>query len=564
MRKKFLLYLCSLLPLMALGQVSSQVSLSNNTRTTPTTGLNLNSITKPSWQNQSFLDSTAALLPNMIRYPGGTTSQYWDWRNGKVLPLSFWQNGTLQNHQNLATAEAVPHRLEDFKVAIEKLGVEPMYVLNVLTDSLESQMAFLRHAKAIGLSVNWIELGNELYFLEEDFVGKYPSPANYASEMRVWIDSIWAEFPNANVAAIGASESPKSNNGGNSPPRLTRWNDLVFPILQEGVDITFHNYYKHGNNVTGVDVNRTFATAFDGYKTKESFTVDSLTQGRKAWWTEYNLRDDLSGNHIVATSWLHGLFTSILHLEKLSNEKNRVIIMHQLTGKEPFGALDSYFVNGDTLSNVITPLGKAITFIHKAEAQTENATQLNFSNNPMQTWNTISYPSLIGWRFQGADTDKLLLLNCSPEAFELDIAAFSDKGFSYEQLSSRDLTRLDPTSEALRLTKGSTSSKLSSVPYSLTVVDLNNTVLNIEKSISHTAAISLYPNPASSTLVMDFPEAFSGKLQLMDINGKVLLEKSLEKKMTHSIDVSTFTSGMYLLRVSRIGKQIFSRKIVVE
>jgi len=163
-------------------------------------------------------------------------------------------------------------------------------------------------------------------------------------------------------------------------------------------------------------------------------------------------------------------------LEKLSNEKNRVIIMHQLTGKEPFGALDSYFVNGDTLSNVITPLGKAMTFIHKAEAQTENATQLNFSNNPMQTWNTISYPSLIGWRFQGADTDKLLVLNCSPEVFELNIASFFDKYFSYEQLSSIDLTRLDPTSEALQLTKGSTSSKLSSVPYSLTVVDLNNTV----------------------------------------------------------------------------------------
>lgn len=321
-------------------------------------------------------------------------------------------------------------------------------------------MDFLRYADSIGLEVKWIELGNEIFLPETDFVNRYPEPKDYGEEMVIWVDSIRQVFPDANISIIGGSSNPLTPSGGEMPERVKKWNAEVFPLLPADVDVTFHRYYWHGNSSSSpINVASTFARAFKLWEEEKSYTIDELPPNTSAWWTEYNLTDALNGNHQVATSWLHGLFTGILHLKKLEVPENLMILTHQIAGKEPFGALDSYFINGDTLTNNITPMGYAISLIHKAGINTGTATQINFTTNPIQTVDDENYPSLLAWRFEGSASDKLILLNISDQEFEVDLSPVYSM-FFYNQATSSDLTALDPTSENIIFTSGVTQNTL--------------------------------------------------------------------------------------------------------
>lgn len=64
----FLIFLAT-----AYGQ-TSVVTTSNISRPVPKVGHMLNYLTKPSWGNQSFIDSVQKLNLQLIRYPGGTES----------------------------------------------------------------------------------------------------------------------------------------------------------------------------------------------------------------------------------------------------------------------------------------------------------------------------------------------------------------------------------------------------------------------------------------------------------------------------------------------------------
>jgi hypothetical protein len=69
---------------------TSIVTASNMTRPVPKVGHMLNYLTKPTWTNQSFIDSVKTLNLEIIRYPGGTESQYFDWQTGRSVPSSLW------------------------------------------------------------------------------------------------------------------------------------------------------------------------------------------------------------------------------------------------------------------------------------------------------------------------------------------------------------------------------------------------------------------------------------------------------------------------------------------
>jgi hypothetical protein len=68
----------------------------------------------------------------------------------------------------------------------------------------------------------------------------------------------------------------------------------------------------------------------------------------------------------------------------------------------------------------------------------------------------------------------------------------------------------------------------------------------------------VYPNPASSILNIDGMRS-SDKIQLLDIQGKIVLDGSQQSK---SLDISELEKGVYLLRVTREGKHVQTIKIL--
>src|SRR5207248_10180294 len=124
------------------------------------------------WSNSSLLRALAELKPQTLRYPGGTVANYWDWRQG-------WFVRGAQVPPNWYNLPPAPAPLEDFKQAIKASGATPVFVLNMLTSTLDAQLAMLRHARWLGLPVALVELGNEFYLNAPDYAAAFPTGQDY-------------------------------------------------------------------------------------------------------------------------------------------------------------------------------------------------------------------------------------------------------------------------------------------------------------------------------------------------------------------------------------------------
>jgi hypothetical protein len=74
--------------------------------------------------------------------------------------------------------------------------------------------------------------------------------------------------------------------------------------------------------------------------------------------------------------------------------------------------------------------------------------------------------------------------------------------------------------------------------------------------------ISIFPNPTSGMLHLEFAGNNIQKIVMSDLLGKLLIEKS-EIQQNEIIDLSAFESGMYILSI-QTDKEMFSTKIVKE
>ena len=143
-------------------------SLTGPVRTvTPTLlGLNAENTTGPRWDNSQLDAVLKNFAPGVLRYPGGTSANYWDWRQGWFQPGKKWP---------AEPPAPVDDMIPVFGVALNAAGSAPMFILNVLTYQgavgtdaenaamLADQLKFLHAAAAAGMPVKYVELGNEMY-----------------------------------------------------------------------------------------------------------------------------------------------------------------------------------------------------------------------------------------------------------------------------------------------------------------------------------------------------------------------------------------------------------------
>ena len=74
--------------------------------------------------------------------------------------------------------------------------------------------------------------------------------------------------------------------------------------------------------------------------------------------------------------------------------------------------------------------------------------------------------------------------------------------------------------------------------------------------------ISLYPNPATSYIVIESPEAVVDLVRLYNINGQLLRETRGSINEHTRIDVRDMSQGLYLIQVIT-GNQVFSSKLLI-
>jgi len=81
------------------------------------------------------------------------------------------------------------------------------------------------------------------------------------------------------------------------------------------------------------------------------------------------------------------------------------------------------------------------------------------------------------------------------------------------------------------------------------------------QDLSATKLFNLYPNPAQNILFVNFESEGSGKLVLIDMQGKILKEETLYSGL-QNVDVSNIPNGIYILKIQS-DKEVYTEKITI-
>ncbi|MEM5566792.1 T9SS type A sorting domain-containing protein [Psychroserpens sp. AS72] len=96
------------------------------------------------------------------------------------------------------------------------------------------------------------------------------------------------------------------------------------------------------------------------------------------------------------------------------------------------------------------------------------------------------------------------------------------------------------------------------------VIERPDIVLTVDSSLSiqnqAIYEIKTYPNPVTNWLTLDFGIQDNVAVSLIDVNGKIVLEQTFNTTLT-TIDLSSLSSGLYILNLSSEEKQI-TKKII--
>ena len=324
-------------------------------------GYNTDAVEISDWSNVSTVSALARGARDVgaqtLRLPGGDGANYWDWDIGGVIrdrtpftqPFNLIQEIPLSlNYQynNNAT-------LSNVKPLITESGAEPIWVVNMNTSNLDKEIRHLIEAKNLGLNVNRIELGNELYFGLPNIIrpnNSLESAAAYAAKAKQWALAIKStpQLANATVAITGVL--PDSTPG----QRAQNWWDAL--TTKQGFDnrsavdvvdaFTIHPYYSAGElGVQKSDVgsySRAGQIARAGMSRLRDVLDDpaldrAALQNKQMWVTEHNVLE--IDQVVLGNTWVHALMMDLHTQEFLKDTRTTVSVAHVLTGNPQWQAL---------------------------------------------------------------------------------------------------------------------------------------------------------------------------------------------------------------------------------
>jgi hypothetical protein len=271
-------------------------------------------------------------------------------------------------------------RLATLKEGVDQYDFEVVFCLNVLTSDLRYQLKMLRAAQAKGISVKYVELGNELFFGDKLFRLRFDNGEEYAKEMAEWVAAIKREFPTAKVALAGNLKDYNHNDD-----RRDQWNAAIFEHVEDFDALTIHVYPEYAHFALGNDKGQPNLVAKHLVRTLEGMHFDvEVPENIDVWVTEYNLfnKGIFSGQvkkTKIWTTWLHGLFISAATLRFCESSNNTQLLNHTLLAKgNSIGAL-SVFEKGGL--NILTAVGLQLEVLFKLMNESDTMVRLSFENS---------------------------------------------------------------------------------------------------------------------------------------------------------------------------------------
>lgn len=375
--KKIMMLACVMLVNYLTAQnVVSVTKNPQSERIPPLVGFNSALNNAPDLSDLDFVSAIQKLQPQVLRYPGGSMGNYWDWETGSLInydslyfylqkngvlnpvtneALSFEdlelaiytgkpnyespKNGLWDNWWNFSRNKSFSYTPAKFAQLISMCDAEPIIQLNMLTSTVDKQIELLSYFDSLGININKIELGNEFNHsntgTDELFLKKFPTAHQYADSCVMWMNEIWDSFPEITIGVVGG------NQGGvgayNYEERGHTWNEDIISVLEgqlttnelSKVAFIMHHYTYLGNLPEGILCNdqETVPYAIDELKwlfgypqlvVKHHFGSwwqnfkYVLDKGYKLWITEFNIHEERGTEKIVSNTWAQALYNSLL------------------------------------------------------------------------------------------------------------------------------------------------------------------------------------------------------------------------------------------------------------
>ncbi len=225
------------------------------------TGFNQNFSMMPN-MTDAIYKNIQKLKPQILRYPGGTVTHSWDWRAGVIET----------RNSNLI------RKIGEIKTLTDYTKAKFVFVLDILNKPVADQIEMLKEIEKLNVSIDYIELGNELYAQDTHYINVFPTGKHYADRVNEWLPVLRSHFPKAKIAALLLGRKVRMAN-----QRMYNWNRQVVDHTITNIDAyTYHIY---------INENAHF------YQEKLVFVAVSnqaQTKQKEIWITEYGNKQDKS------------------------------------------------------------------------------------------------------------------------------------------------------------------------------------------------------------------------------------------------------------------------------
>ncbi len=375
---------------------------------------------------------------NIMRYPGGTIANYFDWTVGAKFS---WVDG-------VQVFDNGDYTLENFEVGYTNHQFAPVYVLNLLTQTLQQTLDALAIANASSLPINYIELGNEFYLNDAEYTSAFANGTEFGQHACTFVSAIKQQYPNVKIAFPSTMKSGSRQLTWDSEARA------ACPLLDIAV---VHSYPRSGltpelaasgESYFGTDEEQQLKwTEFNQQSNVEVMlsqpfvewqtyvTENNLPLDERIWITEFNYKDTVGPTR---NTWAHALFNANQIQSYLLDGRVDMILMHNLiTGAKaasfafanPFDRLSITHGQGDLTAPRFGLSASGI--IMQAFAQTLNNSQqivpITISDSQTYTALEQTYDAVYGWQGIQNDGSRYVLVNTSSSQVVLSRAGFDPK-----------------------------------------------------------------------------------------------------------------------------------------
>ncbi len=372
----------------------------------------------------AILESVKALGSTVIRYPGGSQGDVYNWRHG-IGPESARGRS---EHFHRKEAQVVRFGTAEFLALCESANAEALISVNVATGAAKDAGDWVRQTNVTGLispltgrsfrPVGYWEIGNEPYLKEDQRPETWTPPQEYAIRADAAIREMRAADP---AIAIGIPLRSDSFNGLPVTP-YPGFNEQVLKSLREHYDfVALHNAYLPFVYDRTPNDEETYAALMAASETVRSDILATRAQltrlipGRKMpiAITEYNALVTIGRSHDAYLASPAGALYVADLLRLFSTQTDILMANHwSLIGNWHFGALSSQ----GKRRPVYYVLQMFRTFLQGTHVGLNIATRSFRAPAIGVTRPGSDFPTVTGSATRSADRLRVVLINKDPVA----------------------------------------------------------------------------------------------------------------------------------------------------